>query len=311
MPKKALIYGISGQDGHYLSGLLQSKGYAVHGVSQHKPEGAGGAGFTPADLAGEGKAYLLPLGEFAPDEVYFLAGVNSRGKVLESPEAAFRVNALAPIAIMQEMHASLPKAKFFHASSAYIFGARQGKVDEKTAPMPNSIYGITKLSAHLMAQQFRQGGMFACNGILFNHESPLRQPDFVTRKITRAAAAISRGAQKGKLMLGNLDAMRDWGFAGDYVEAMWLMLQQKSPGDYIIATGESHSVREFCAEAFSQAGLDWEKHVKVEKSLVRKGEKSAEADISKARRELGWAPKARFKEVVRMMMDADLEAIGR
>jgi len=311
MPRKALIYGISGQDGHYLAKLLLSKGYSVQGVSQRRPEGMAEAGFSEADLAGDEKAYLLPLKVFAPDEVYFLAGVNSREKVMKCPGAAFKVNALAPIAIMQEMRSSLPNAKFFHASSAYIFEARQGKVDEATPPMPNSVYGITKLSAHLMVRQLRQEGMFACNGILFNHESPRRQQDFVTRKITRAAAAISRGKQKEKLLLGNLDAVRDWGFAGDYVEAMWLMLQQKEPDDFIIATGESHSVREFCAEAFSQVGLDWEKHVKVEKSLVRKGENGMEADISKAQSKLGWAPKARFKEVVRMMMDADLEAVGR
>jgi len=309
MPKKALIYGISGQDGYYAAKLLQSKGYEIHGISHSKPALLPDVGFTQADLAGDERAYLEPLHNFAPDEIYYLAGINSHQKVIENPTLAFRVNALAPIAIMQEISSNAPKARFFHASSAYIFEAKPGRVNEETAPLPNSAYGISKLSSHLMTRQFRKEGLFACNGILFNHESPKRQADFVTRKITRAAAAISLGMQQEKLALGNLDAQRDWGFAGDYVEAMWLMLQQERPDDYIIATGETHTVREFSQEAFLHVHLDWEDHVRSDPALVRKSEQRLEADISKARMKLGWAPKVKFKEIVHMMVDADLESL--
>ena len=310
MQKKVLIYGISGQDGYYLAKLLQSKGYVVHGISQNKPVGLPDVGFTQADLSGVEAAYLAPMEKFAPDEVCYLAGINSHQKVVENPALAFRVNAVAPIAIMQRLASSGSRARFFHASSAYIFGERQGKVSESSGHAPDSAYGISKLSAHLMAAQFRKEGLFACNGILFNHESQRRPVDFVTRKITRAAAAASLGMQKEKLVLGNLDASRDWGYAGDYVEAMWLMLQQKTPDDFIIATGEPHTVREFCQEAFSHAGLDWERHVQSDPRLFRKSEQTICADISKAKAMLGWTPKVKFKEIVRMMVDADMENLG-
>ena len=306
--KKALIYGISGQDGPYLSGLLAEKGYLVAGV------GRPGAAWPPvekrypADLAGEPEAFLAPLDEFGPDEVYNLAAVSSYAKCKKNPALAFRVNALAPLSILQRIAAMGTKVRFFQASTGYIFEGRQGRVDEKTAPLPISEYAKGKLEAHLAVKQARSKGVFACSGILFNHESPRRGENFVTRKISLGAAKIKEG-MAGELALGNLDAKRDWGFAGDYVEAMWLMLQQKEPDDYVIATGETHSVKEFCEEAFSHVGLDWKAYVKSDPALVRAEGSFPQADAGKARKKLGWKPKVGFKELVRMMVDADIKGL--
>ena len=310
MGKRALIYGIFGQDGHYLSKLLSSKGYEVAGVSRKARAGSDGKIYC-ADLAGEPEDFLAPIGDFSPDEIYSLAGISSHREIGENPSLTFRVNAAAPIAMLQKIAGMEKKPRFFNASTAYIFAGRGGTVDEGTALMPCGIYGISKLASHLMAVHFRKQGLFACNGILFNHESPRRSEDFVTRKITAAAAAFKLGRRKEPLALGNLDAQRDWGYAGDYVEAMWLMLQQKEPDDYVIATGESHSVREFCQEAFSHVGLDWEKYVKTDQSLVRPEEAALSADISRARHKLGWKPRVNFKELVSMMVEEDLRRLGQ
>ena len=308
MGKKALIYGISGQDGHYLSELLQKKGYAIAGVNRKQGEVTGGATkIYCADLAGNPGNYLSCIDEFLPDEIYNLAGIQSHGEVDAHPELAFMVNALAPVGILRKISQMQNQPRFFQASSAYIFGGNTGKASEKTPFQPVSIYGISKLAAHLATRHFRDTGLYACNGILFNHESPFRTTDFVTRKITCAVAEFKLKARTAPLVLGNLDARRDWGFAGDYVEAMWLMLQQKEPDDYVIATGESHSVREFCEEAFAHAGLDWKKYVKSDRTYFRPSEVDFLCgDCTKAKQKLGWKLKMGFKELVRSMVDADM-----
>jgi len=310
MPKKALIYGAGGQDGHYLAKFLSAKKYELAGVIRAKD------GLDLRDMKIYVRDATRNLNEFVscafdfePDEIYYLAGINSHSEAEKDPSTAFRVNTVAPLNIMREIIRQNLGAKFFYASSSYIFEGSSGKVNEKTAATPQSTYALSKYAAHQALQQFRSQGAHFCNGILFNHESPLRQPYFVTRKISLAVAKIYAGKTQGSLLLGNLNAKRDWGFAGDYVEAMWLMLQQKEPDDYVIATGESHSVREFCEEAFSYVGLDWKKYVKSDPALFRKDEISVEADNSKIRRVLGWNPKVKFKELVRMMVDADIKLI--
>ncbi|HIH30580.1 TPA: GDP-mannose 4,6-dehydratase [Candidatus Micrarchaeota archaeon] len=309
MAKKALIYGITGQDGSYLADLLLKRGYEIAGAANADASPNKKAKYFKVDLGGKEEEYIAPISEIAPDEVYYLAGISSHAAIAANPAFAFRVNAVAPIAIMESIEKNYPKARFFHASSAYIFEGREGRVDEKTYPKPIGPYGISKLCAHMMAIHFRKNGLFACNGILFNHESPVRPKEYVTRKITLAAAEIKNGLRKEPLVLGNLDAKRDWGFAGDYVEAMWLMLQQKQPDDYVIATGESHSVREFCEAAFSHLGMDYKKHIKTDSNLVRREEQNLSASTSKASIVLGWRPKVGFKELVHMMVDADMKLI--
>jgi len=259
-----------------------------------------------ADLAGAPEKYTRFITEFSPDEIYNLAAISSHRMITEKPAEAFAVNALAPVAMLSEISKMGKKPRFLQASTAYIFEGMEGKVDEKSVPCPTGTYGISKLASHLMVKHFCSQGLFACNAILFNHESPRRGTDFVTRKITRAAAEFSKGKRSEPLLLGNLDSQRDWGFAGDYVEAMWLMLQQAKPDDYVIATGESHSVHDFCEAAFSHVGLGWKEYVKTDSSLVRKSETRLQASTGKARKELGWAPKVKFKELVHMMVDADM-----
>jgi len=307
MAKKALIYGVSGQDGAYLCEFLLSKGYDVAGVL-HK----GGEPLPPAmrtyhaDLAGEPQRFLFPIKDFSPDEIYNLASMQPHNITPGNCAAAVMGNARAPEKMLSYICKS--KARFFQASSAYIFGTANGRVDEKTKPAPTSVYAKSKMTAQAAVSRFRSKGVFAACGILFNHESPRRGENFVTRKISLGVAKIKLGLEN-ELRLGNLDARRDWGFAGDYVEAMWRMLQQPLPDDYVIATGESHSVREFCQEAFSHVGLDWEKHVKSDPALFRQESSGMEADASKARSVLGWRPKVGFKEIVRLMVDADIKRL--
>lgn len=306
MAKKALIYGISGQDGFYLSELLSKKGYVVAGVAREGGSRQQHAKKTyVADLAGKPDGFLFPITDFMPDEIYNLAGISSMQEAEANPALAMKVNAEAVKLMLGRMRQSCPKARFFQASSGYIYSG-SGIVDETSVPNPSNVYGKTKLAAQLYVKEARESGAFACCGILFNHESPRRGATFVTRKITMGAARIKLGLAES-LPLGNLDSMRDWGFAGDYVEAMWLMLQQKQPGDFVIATGESHTVRDLCEAAFSHVGLDYKQYVKADPSLVRKGEPVLQADISRAKERLGWEPTTAFSGLVSMMVDEDLK----
>ncbi|MFA5930199.1 MAG: GDP-mannose 4,6-dehydratase [Candidatus Micrarchaeia archaeon] len=307
MAKKALIYGILGQDGFYLSKLLSEKGYAVAGVARKECSPPHSGKTYVADLAGKPDEFLFPINDFLPDEIYNLAGISSVHEAEADPLLCGKVNAEAVQHLLSRMAASCPRARFFQASSGYIYSG-SGTVDEKSAPNPSSAYGKSKLAAQRHVEQARAQGAFACYAILFNHESPMRSPKFVTRKITMGASRIKLGLSK-KLALGSLDARRDWGFAGDYVEAMWLMLQQKQPEDYVIATGESHSVRELCEAAFSHVGLDYKKFVETDQSLVRQNEPELRADARCAQKKLGWRPKTGFSELVSMMVDADLNLL--
>jgi GDPmannose 4,6-dehydratase len=244
-----------------------------------------------------------------PDEIYHL-GAQSHVRVsFDVPEYTGEITGLGAVRLLEATRESGLKAKFYNASSSEMFGAAPPPQNEQTPFVPRSPYAAAKVYAHWMTVNYREGyGLFACNGILFNHESPRRGETFVSRKITKAVARIKHGLQ-AKVYLGNLDAKRDWGFAGDYVEAMWMMMQQDKPDDYVIATGETHTVRELLDEAFGYAGLDWTKHVEVDPRYYRPTEVDVLlGDASKARKKFGWQPKVRFPELVRMMVDADMKA---
>ncbi len=323
--KKALITGITGQDGSYLAELLLKKGYEVHGVIRRSSSfNTDRIDHIYQDPHVNGARMILHYGdlcdavqmvkllyELQPDEIYNL-GAQSHVKVsFDIPEYTGDVDGLGALRILESIREAglVKKARFYQASSSEMFGKVQEiPQTETTAFWPRSPYGCAKVFAYWLTVNYRESyGLHASNGILFNHESPRRGETFVTRKITRAATRIKLGLQD-KLYLGNLDARRDWGFAGEYVEMMWLMLQQEQPDDYVVATNETHSVREFCQEAFGQLGLDWEKHV-VHDSRY---ERPAEVDLlignpTKARRQLGWEPKVRFKELVKIMVEADLK----
>lgn len=311
----AFITGISGQDGYYLSKLLIEKGYEVHGLI---PCNGPGIGEPPdinlhyGDLADGGNFGTL-LDAIQPDEVYNLAAQSHVRLSFDLPLYTADVTGLGVLrwleAIRQHQARTGRRVKFYQASSSEMFGkVRQTPQNEQTPFHPRSPYGCAKVYGYWQTVNYRESyGLFACNGILFNHESPLRGQGFVTRKITRAAARIKLGLQE-TLTLGNLDSQRDWGFAGDYVEAMWLMLQQPQPDDYVVATGETHSIREFLDAAFGYVGLDWRRHVEQDPRLLRPAEVELLCgDSSKARRVLGWQPKVSFRELAQMMVDADLE----
>jgi GDPmannose 4,6-dehydratase len=322
--KKALITGITGQDGSYLAELLLRKGYEVHGIIRRSSSfNTGRIDHIYQDRHVDGARLLLHYGDLAdavqtvkllyelqPDEIYNL-GAQSHVKVsFDIPEFTGDVDGLGALRILEAIRETglMKKTRFYQASSSEMYGkVQEVPQTEKTPFWPRSPYGCAKVFAYWLTVNYRESyGLHASNGILFNHESPRRGETFVTRKITRAATRIKMGLQD-KLYLGNLDAKRDWGFAGEYVEMMWLMLQQDVPDDYVIATNETHSVREFCQEAFGLLGLDWEKHVVHDARY----ERPAEVDLligdpAKARRQLGWEPKVRFKELVKIMVDADL-----
>jgi GDPmannose 4,6-dehydratase len=248
-----------------------------------------------------------------PDEIYNLAAQSHVKVSFEMPEYTTDVTAIGVLRVLDAARDLGLKTRLYQAGSSEMFGLVQETPQTETTPFhPRSPYAVSKVFGHWMAVNYRESyDLHVSNGILFNHESPRRGENFVTRKITMGVAAIKQGRQK-ELRLGNLDAKRDWGFAGDYVEAMWRMLQQEEPGDYVIATGETHSVREFCEEAFSHAGLDWQEHVKVDPKYFRPAEVDLLlGDASKARGVLGWEPKVTFRELARMMVDADLEARGQ
>ena len=321
--KRALITGITGQDGSYLAEFLLQKGYDVYGIIrrashfntdridhlyQDPHEKNVRLHLLYGDL-NDASSLNHTIKTVKPDEIYNL-GAQSHVKVsFEVPEYTAEIVALGTTRLLEAIRDSGIKTKFYQASSSEMYGeVLQTPQTEKTPFNPRSPYAVAKLYAYWLTVNYRQAyGMYACNGILFNHESPRRGETFVTRKITMALARIKYGIQD-KLYLGNLDAKRDWGFAGDYVEAMWLMLQQPKPDDYVIATGETHSVKEFLQEAFVYAGLDWKKHVEIDKRYFR----PTEVDVllgnsAKARKILKWKPKVNFKQLVRMMVDADME----
>jgi GDPmannose 4,6-dehydratase len=318
--KKALITGITGQDGSYLAELLLEKGYDVHGLIRRS------SSFNTWRIDGVRDRLELHYGDLVdqnslmrtleaiePDEVYNLAAQSHVKVSFEMPEYTTDVTAMGVLRVLDAVRALSPKTRVYQAGSSEMFGLIQENPQTERTPFhPRSPYGVSKVFGHWMAVNYREGyGMHVSNGILFNHESPRRGENFVTRKITMGLAAIRKGKVK-ELRLGNLDAQRDWGFAKDYVEAMWLMLQQEKPDDYVIATGETHSVREFLDEAFAYAGLDWKGFVKVDPKYFRPAEVDLLlGDPSKARRVLGWQPKVTFKALVRLMVDADMEGQGR
>jgi GDPmannose 4,6-dehydratase len=317
----AVIAGITGQDGSYLAEFLLAKGYLVHGFKRRSSSfntgrvdhlyqdfhAAGARLFLHyADLADAGSLAKL-LSEFRPDEIYNL-GAQSHVKVsFEVPEYTGDIVALGVLRLLAAVRQTGLNCRFYQASSSEMFGSTPPPQSEASPFHPRSPYACAKVFGHNIVVNYRESyGLHASSGILFNHESPRRGETFVTRKITRAVARIKHGVQ-AKLYLGNLDARRDWGYAPDYVRAMWLMLQQDQPGDYVIGTGESHTVREFVELAFSSAGLDWREYVEIDPQYFRPAEvDSLLADASRARRILGWEPTVTFQQLVRIMVDADL-----
>jgi GDPmannose 4,6-dehydratase len=324
MAKKAFVTGITGQDGAYLSQLLLDKGYEVHGVIRRSssfntgridhlyrdPHERGVKLFTHFGDLSDSVSLTKLLYEIQPDEIYHL-GAQSHVRVsFDIPEYTFDVTAGGTLRLLDAIRESGVKAPFYQASSSEMFGAAPPPQSEITPFHPRSPYAVAKVAAFWATVNYREAyDLFACNGILFNHESPLRGETFVTRKVTRAVARIKAGLQD-KLYLGNLDAKRDWGYAPDFVEAMWLMLQHSEPLDLVIATGETHTVREFVEAAFAHAGLEWEPYVEIDPRYFRPSEvEELLGDASKARETLGWEPKVKFDELVRLMVDADVTAL--
>jgi GDPmannose 4,6-dehydratase len=324
--KTALITGITGQDGSYLAELLLAKGYEVHGIIRRSSSfNTGRIDHLYADPHEQPRLKLVygdlndasSLAEIIhqtqPDEIYNLAAQSHVRVSFDIPEYTGEITALGALRLLEAIRRTGSKARFYQASSSEMFGKVAEVPQTETTPFhPRSPYGCAKVYAFWQTVNYRESyGIFACNGILFNHESPRRGETFVTRKITRAATRIKLGLQD-KLYLGNLDAKRDWGFAGDYVEAMWLMLQADQPDDFVVATGEAHTIREFLDEAFSLLDIDWHRHVEVDPKYFRPAEVDLLlGDSTKARKALGWQPKVGFKELVRMMVEADLRLAER
>ncbi len=322
--KTALITGVSGQDGSYLAELLLSKGYEVHGLIRrsssfnthrlepiyHDPHESGVRFLMHyGDLSDSGSLVNL-IRSLEPDEIYHL-GAQSHVKVsFEIPEYTADTTGMGTIRMLEAIRASGVQTRFYQASSSEMFGSAPPPQSEQTPFHPRSPYGVSKVFAHWSTVNYREAhGLFACSGILFNHESVRRGETFVTRKITRAVARIKAGLQR-KLYLGNLDAERDWGYAPEYVEAMWLILQQDEPDDFVIATGRSHAVREFVELAFARVGLDWEHHVEIDPRYFRPAEVDAlRGDPSKARERLSWVARTSFEDLVALMVDGDVSLL--
>jgi len=320
--KKALITGITGQDGSYLAELLLAKGYEVHGIMRRSSSFATGridhlyrdphARDIPlvlhyGDLT-DSSSLISTLNSVKPDEVYNLGAQTHVAVSFEMPEFTLDVTGMGVLRLLEAIRRADWPMRFYQAGSSEMFGRVCERPQRETTPFhPRSPYAVAKVSAHYMTVQYREAyGLFACNGILFNHESPRRGGTFVTRKITRGIDQIVKGEQN-KVFLGNLGARRDWGYAPEYVEAMWLMLQQPEPDDYVIATGEMHSVREFAETAFALVGLDWRAYVEVDPRYFRPVEVDELCgDPSKAVQRLGWRPRTSFRELVRIMLAADL-----
>lgn len=328
--KKALITGVTGQDGSYLARLLLGKGYEVHGVIRRTstfntdriddiyrdPHETGTRFLLHYGDLTDGTSLRRILEKIGPDEVYNL-GAQSHVRVsFDQPEYTADTVATGTLRLLEAVRdfcaGNGKRMRFYQAGSSEMYGAAPPPQSEETPFYPRSPYAASKVAAHWYAVNYREAySLFIANGILFNHESPQRGETFVTRKITRAIGRIQQGLQK-KLFLGNLESKRDWGFAGDYVEAMWMMLQQSEPGDYVVATGETHSVREFLDEAFGCAGLDWNRYVERDSRYLRPTEVDyLQGDNTKARTRLGWQPKVGFKELVRMMVDHDIKLAQR
>jgi GDPmannose 4,6-dehydratase len=322
--KRALITGISGQDGSYLAELLLEKGYEVHGIvrrsssfNTHRidhlyqdPHESGVRLFTHYGDLTDSVALVKLLYELQPDEIYHL-GAQSHVRVsFDIPEYTFDVTGAGTVRLLEAIREAGVKPRFYQASSSEMFGAAPPPQNEETPFHPRSPYGVAKVAAYWATVNYREAyDLFAVNGILFNHESPRRGETFVTRKITRSVARIAAGLEQ-KLFLGNLDAQRDWGYAKEYVEAMWQMLQVDEPEDFVIATGETHTVREAVEIAFARAGLDADEYVEIDPKYYRPSEVDVLlGDASKAKEKLGWEPKVRFKELVELMVDADVAAL--
>jgi GDPmannose 4,6-dehydratase len=316
---RALITGITGQDGSYLAELLLVKGYEVAGVvrrtSHDSYERIGHlldrVSIVPADLLDQ-HSLTTVIRDFQPDEVYNLAAQSFVPTSWTQPVLTGEFTALGVTRILEALRLARPEAKFYQASSSEMFGKVVETPQTESTPFyPRSPYGVAKVYAHWITVNYRESyDIHAVSGILFNHESPRRGLEFVTRKVTDAVAMIKHG-MADELALGNLDAQRDWGYAGDFVEAMWLMLQQKEPEDYVIGTGETHSVRELVEVAFGHVGLTWQEYVKSDPAFYRPAEvETLMADPTKAREQLGWKPTVSFEELVKMMVDADLEKVA-
>ncbi|PIP52920.1 GDP-mannose 4,6-dehydratase [Candidatus Beckwithbacteria bacterium CG23_combo_of_CG06-09_8_20_14_all_34_8] len=316
--KKALVTGITGQDGSYLAGLLLTKGYEVYGLTRRTStqnyERLNGIvdkiKLVSADLIDQHSLTQL-VKDIQPDEVYNLAAQSFVKTSWDQPVLTGEVTALGVTRMLEAIRFAKPDTKFYQASSSEMFGKVQENPQKESTPFyPRSPYGVAKVYGHWITVNYRESyNIFACSGILFNHESPRRGLEFVTRKISNAVARIKLGKQD-KIQLGNLDSKRDWGYAKDYVEAMWLMLQQDEPKDYVIGTGETHSVREFLEKAFAVVGInEWEQYVQaLHPDYVRPAEVDLLiADASKAKQELGWSPKTSFEQLVKLMVEADLD----
>jgi GDPmannose 4,6-dehydratase len=316
---RALITGISGQDGSYLAELLLEKGYEVHGLVHGSSDRrferlesiADRITLHPGDLLDE-SSLVDVLRKAVPDEVYNLAAMSSVAESWRLAVATAEYTAVGVTRLLEGIREVCPEARFYQASSSEMFGrARETPQSESTPFYPRSPYGVAKAYGHFIAVNYRESfGLHASSGILFNHESPRRGESFVTRRISRGAASIKLGLAD-ELVLGNLDARRDWGYAKEYVEAMWLMLQQEEPGDYVIGTGVAHSVRDFLDAAFACLGLSSDDHVRIDSALARPADiEEVVADPRKAKHELGWEAKVGFEELVELMVRADLEALG-
>ena len=322
MAKKALITGITGQDGSYLAELLLQKGYEVHGIirrsssfnterldSIYRDRHEKGAKiFLHFGDLSDPSSMIKILGETQPDEIYNLAAQSHVRVSFDIPEFTGDVTGLGTVRLLDAMREVTPKARFYQASSSEMYGLVLEVPQKETTPFyPRSPYAAAKVYSYWITVNYRESyGLHASNGILFNHESPRRGETFVTRKITRAVARIQAGLQE-KLFLGNLESKRDWGYAPEYVEGMWRMLQQEKADDYVLATGETHSVQEFVEVAFARAKLDWKKHVSFDERYLRPAEVDLLiGDASKAKKQLGWVPKVKFKELTEIMVDADI-----
>src|SRR5215210_2151459 len=326
MAKKALITGITGQDGSYLAELLLSKGYEVHGIIRRAssfntgrleaiyqdPHASGKRLFLHYGDLSDGSALARLIGKIAPDEIYNLAAQSHVRVSFDAPEYTADITGTGTVRMLEAIRETGIKPRFYQASSSEMFGLVQEVPQKETTPFyPRSPYGCAKVFSFWLTVNYRESyGLHASNGILFNHESPRRGETFVTRKVTRAVAHIKNGLQK-KLYLGNIDAKRDWGYAKEYVEGMWRIVQQDQPDDYVLATNETHTVREFVEEAFRYVDLDWKEFVKYDARYERPAEvELLIGDPGKAKTLLGWEPKVRFAELVGIMVDADLEALS-
>ncbi len=332
-PKTALITGITGQDGSYLAELLLEKGYRVVGLARRSTHYrspnldhlVGRVTLEYGDLI-DGANLETLVAEYQPDEIYNLAAQSVPADSWRQPIVTGEITALGTLRMLEATRKHAPQARFYQASSREIYGGVQDEVcDENTPFLANNPYGIAKLYAHLMTINYRQSyGLYACGGILFNHESPRRSLHFVTRKVTMAVACIHLGVERppvneageplvraGKVHLGNLDSVRDWGYAREYVEAMWLMLQQETPGDYVIGTNTAYTVRDLCQVAFDHVGLDWRDYVEVDPRFMRPTEIAASrGDYGRAKADLGWEPRTSFEALIRLMVDEDIRRLS-